>query len=143
MAKYSVFKGGIFKLMENLLKEKILFILNDVKTTGLRWKIGKNIEHLEKRKRKGHIPNDFTLNDYERVILSIINDVENDVYLYYLKGFIKDYFVFGNGKWIVIIGDDSIIDTAFQIDTNYFEYLSKEKGYEYLGKIKEVFEDGE
>lgn len=129
--------------MEKLLKESILFVLNDVKMNGLKWKLGKNVEHLEKRKRKGHIPSDFTLEDYERVILSIINNVENDVYLYYLKGFIKDYFVFGNGSWIVIIGDDSIIDTAFQIDTSYSDYLSKDKGYEYLGKIKEVLEDGE
>lgn len=129
--------------MEKLLKESILFVLNDVKMNGLKWKLGKNVEHLEKRKRKGHIPSDFTLDDYERVILSIINNVENDVYLYYLKGFIKDYFVFGNGSWIVIIGDDSIIDTAFQIDTSYSDYLSKDKGYEYLGKIKEVLEDGE
>lgn len=129
--------------MEKLLKETILFVLNDVKKNGLKWKLGKNVEHLEKRKRKGHIPSDFTLDDYERVILSIINNVENDVYLYYLKGFIKDYFVFGNGSWIVIIGDDSIIDTAFQIDTSYSDYLSKDKGYEYLGKIKEVLENGE
>ncbi|MFC4799472.1 hypothetical protein ACFPA1_08885 [Neobacillus sp. GCM10023253] len=70
--------------------------------------------------------------------MEIVSGKESEVFLYYLKGFKKDYFVFGDGKWVVIIGEDAIMETSFPIDGDYFEYLSNKKGYEYLGKIKEV-----
>jgi hypothetical protein len=96
------------------------------------------LKHLKTRKEYGHIPDDFSMKDYENVIMKIINGKENDVFLYYLKGFKKDYIVFGDGKWIVILGEDTIMETSFPIDGDYFEYLSKKKGYEYIGKVEEV-----
>jgi hypothetical protein len=41
--------------------------------------------------------------------------------------------------WIVIIGEDGIMETAMIAD-NYESYLHPSKGYKYLGQIKEVFE---
>lgn len=75
------------------------------------------------------------MRDYENVI---INDKESDVYLYFVRGFKKDYFVFGDGKWIVIVGEDAITETSFQIEGEYTQYLSWKKGYMYLGKEEEV-----
>jgi len=111
--------------METRIKEKVQFILNNVNTSGLKWKTGKDLKHLRTRKEYGHIPDDFSLSDYENVILKIMNGKENDVFLYFLRGFIKDYIVFGDGEWIVIIGEDALMETCFPISGNYFEYLSK------------------
>ncbi len=124
--------------METIIKDKIQWVINEVITNGLKWKAGKDLKHLQTRKEYGHIPHDFSIEDYESVIIRIMNDNENDVFLYHLKGFKKNYFVFGDGKWIVIIGEDTIMETCFPISGEYFEYLSKKKGYEYIGKVKEV-----
>jgi hypothetical protein len=119
------------------MKEKVRIILNKVNSDGLEWKIGKGVKHLKTRKEYGHIPDDFSMRDYENVIM---NDKKSDVYQYFVKGFHKVYIVFGDGKWIVIIGEDGMMETSFRIDSNYCEYLSRKKGYEYLGKVEEVFE---
>jgi hypothetical protein len=121
--------------------EKVQYIINEVNRDGLRWKKGKDIKHLRVRKEYGHIPNDFTLKDYEAIILNIMNGRGNDIYLYFVQGFKKHYFVFGDGLWIVIIGEDCVMETSFPIDGDYFDYLSKKNGYEYFGKAEEVFND--
>lgn len=131
-------KGGKNEKLDNIIKQKLANIIRDMNKYGLKWKVGKDIGHLRKRKKYGHVPQDFSLKDYEHVILSIVNGTENDVFLYFLQGFKKDYFVFGNGVWIVIVGDDGIMETSFIVDGDYNDYLSKEKGYKYIGKVKEV-----
>lgn len=35
------------------------------------WKSGKDIKHLEKSKEYGHIPEDFSLKVYEKLIMDI------------------------------------------------------------------------
>lgn len=124
--------------VNNSIKFEIQMILNEVNSNGLKWKKGEDEKHLNKRIKKGHLSNDFTLNDYEKIILGIMNGKDNDVYIYYKRSFIRNYIVFGDGTWIAIIGNDAIMETSFVIDGDYSEYLSKEKGYEYLGKLKEV-----
>jgi len=48
-------------------------------TEGLMWKSGKDIKHLEIREEYGHIPEDFSLKDYEKLIMDTVNnkDIEN------------------------------------------------------------------
>ena len=83
---------------------------------------------------------DWELKDYIALILNIMNDKENDIYTYYKITFDQKYFIFADGSaWMVIIGEDGIIDTAMIAD-NYDNYLDSSKGYRYIGKIKEVFE---
>ncbi|WP_338452581.1 hypothetical protein R4Z09_12305 [Niallia oryzisoli] len=81
------------------LKAKVRFILNEVNVNGLVWKKGKDLKHLKTRKEYGHIPNDFSMSDYEDVIMKIMNEKENDVFLYYLKGYQKiiSYLTMENG----------------------------------------------
>ncbi|MFZ3589996.1 hypothetical protein ACOI1C_12125 [Bacillus sp. DJP31] len=62
-----------------------------------------------------------------------INDKESDIFLYSVKGYKKDYIVFGDGEWIVIVGEDAMMETSFQIEGDYSKYLSMKKGYMYLG----------
>ena len=130
--------------MKSETKKKIRHIIKDVNKNGLKWKRGKDIEHLEKRKRKCHIPEDFTIEAYESIIIDIIDDKENETYLYFLEGFEQNYYVFANPKtkWMVIIGENTVIESAFIIDKKpYHVYLSKERGYMYLGTVKEVISD--
>ena len=130
--------------MESETKRKIRHIIKGVNKNGLKWKKGNDIEHLEKRIRRCHIPEDFTIEAYESIIIDIIRDKENETYLYFLEGFEQNYYVFANRetKWIVIIGENTIIESAFIIDKKpYHVYLSKERGFTYLGTVKEVTSD--
>ncbi|WP_071392713.1 hypothetical protein [Bacillus tuaregi] len=125
-------------------REKIRHIINEVNKNGINWKKGKDIEHLEKRIRRCHIPADFTLEMYESIIINMINDKENETYLYYLKGYEQNYYVFANPetKWTVIVGENTVMESAYMIDKKpYRVYLSKERGYTYLGTVKEVMRD--
>jgi len=60
-------------------------------------------------------------------------------YIYFKQTFLQNYYVFADGEqWIVIIGEDGVMETVMIAD-NYPNYLPAAKGYQYLGKIKEVF----
>jgi len=124
--------------VESIYRKKIIWLIEKCNEIGLRWKVGKDLFHLKKRIEVGHLPADFSIQDYENLILSIINALDSEIYIYSLARFQKDYFVFGDGIWVVIIGEDGIMETAFVVDGNYREYLSEEKGYQYLGTVKEV-----
>jgi len=55
---------------------------------------------------------------------------EVEVYRYWLPNFQKSYVVFGLPKWIVIVGEDGIMETAFEIDReDYYSYLNPKAGY--------------
>jgi hypothetical protein len=115
-------------------------ILITIKQNGLAWKPGKDEYHLIKRKKRRHIPEDWELIDYIELIMNILNDKENDIYIYFKENFNQNYFIFADGNsWIVIIGEDGIIDTAMIAD-KYDTYLDDSKGYRYAGKLKEVWQ---
>ncbi|WP_102344786.1 hypothetical protein [Bacillus sp. Marseille-P3661] len=46
---------------------------------GPKWKNGKGFLHLNKRKNRGHIPKDWTMNDYNQLILNIVKNLQNEV----------------------------------------------------------------
>ncbi|MBB6446719.1 hypothetical protein [Bacillus benzoevorans] len=129
--------------MNSETEGKIRHIIKDINNNGLNWKMGKGIEHLKKRIKRHHIPEDFTMEAYERLIIDIINYKENEIYLYYLKGYEQNYYVFANPeiKWLVIIGENTVMESAFKIDKKpYHVYLSESRGFTYLGTVKEVLE---
>lgn len=94
---------------------------------------------MEKRKKRKEIPEDWRLQDYDKLILKIMNDRENDIHLYYFLGFTQEYFVFDDGHWMVIIGKDKVMETCM-FRKNTSSYLKSEDGYTYIGKVREVFE---
>lgn len=125
--------------MNHVLKNQIKELLITIKLHGLSWKPGMDEYHLIKRKKRRHIPEDWTLNDYISLIMNILNDKENDIYIYFKESFLQNYFIFADGNsWIVVIGEDGIIETAMIAD-RYDTYLDLSKGYKYIGKIKEVW----
>lgn len=120
------------------IKKCIVKVLDQITQNGITWKPRKDIKHLKDRKKRGHIPQDWELRDYEGLILSILNDIGNETYIYYKRGFDQNYFVFGDGYWIVIIGENGVMETAFPPD-NYNRYLlGEDRGYTYVGTIEEV-----
>lgn len=125
--------------MNEEVKNQLHDLLVDINHNGLTWKPRKDVYHLNKRKVRGHIPGDFKLKDYIALIMNILRDKETDIYIYFKQTFGQNYFVFADGgTWIVILGEDGIIETAMIAD-NYINYLDSAKGYRFIGKIKEVF----
>jgi hypothetical protein len=80
---------------------------------------------------------EWFLSDYNSLILNIMNDVENDIHLYFLSTFEQDFFCFDNGEWIVIGGENGVMETCMK--GNPQNYFINYPGYTYLGKVKDVF----
>ena len=113
-------------------------VIKRIRYTDLEWKPGKGEGHLNKRKIMGQFPQDYTLDDYNNLIKSIVNDNENEIYLYYKITYDQKYFAFGDYKrnWKVIIGENGIMETAYEIiDMDYEQHFQKQ-GYYFLGTIK-------
>lgn len=123
-------------------KCKAARLISFIEEQGPIWKINSDTHHHNKRVRKGDIPSDFTLEDYNKLIKQICTIPSNESYVYYKDGFDQDYFVFGDGVyWIAIVGENGIMETAFPPDS-YKRYLDSNMGYQYLGTIKEVLQNG-
>ncbi|MDF0728260.1 hypothetical protein PY093_16465 [Cytobacillus sp. S13-E01] len=129
--------------MDSLTKKEIRRIIDSYNVTGPVWKSNDSFHsgeyHLVKRKRRNEIPEDWDLRDYDNLILKIMNNLENEIHLYYLIGFMQEYIVFDDGKWMVIVGKDKVMETCM-FRKNTSSYLKSEDGYNYLGKVREVFE---
>lgn len=124
-------------MFNNEIREKLIMTLDNIIEYGPKWKIGKAVQHFNKRAYHGHIPSDWSLENYNSLIISIANNLNNEAYLYYKDAFQKRYFVIGNKEWIVLVGEDEIMETAFP-PNNYKNYLSSKDGYQFMGIIKEV-----
>ena len=49
---------------------------------GLRWRLGKDTQHLAKRIELGHLPVGTTLADYEAIIIRVISTSTAEVFVY-------------------------------------------------------------
>lgn len=126
--------------MDVTLKNQIKAILISLEQNGLTWKTGKDKYHLSKRKNRQYVPYDWEMQDYITLIMNILTDKENDNYIYFKESFNQNYFVFADeNAWIVIIGENGIIETAIITD-RYNHYLDERKGYRYIGKMKDVWQ---
>lgn len=101
------------------------------------WKPGKDLQHLNKRKSMGHIPQSYTLEDYNQLIQSIVLEPNNKVYLY-IFGQVRYYGIAGNAlsaEWLVLVSSQGIMETAFPPD-DMQGYIDK-RGFEVLGRVGE------
>ncbi|MBM3238243.1 hypothetical protein FJZ31_18280 [Candidatus Poribacteria bacterium] len=120
--------------ISNDIKQEVLSAIRAIRQRVI-WKPGKDIQHLDKRKSMGHIPQGYTLNDYNQLILSIVSESTNEVYLY-IFGQAHYYGIVGNAlgvKWLVLVSSQGVMETAFPPD-NLQEYIDK-RGFERLGKV--------
>lgn len=116
-----------------------------IKTIGaiqsnVKWKLGKAEPHLAKRIRLGHLPEGSTLANYEEIIGSVTSNPATKVYAY-----IYDQTTYPtltatveSRIWLVMIGMDGILETAFPPD-NPDRYLSNNP-FVYLGILEELLQ---
>lgn len=126
--------------MDSDLKSIIKGIIDNFNSSGVVWKVENNKHygehHLKRRKNRNELTTEWELKDYNNHILNIINGINNDVHLYYLETFTQKDFTFDDGSWIVIIGENGVMETCMiGKPSNYFK---KNPGYTYLGKVKDV-----
>ncbi|PJN56123.1 hypothetical protein PAEVO_28460 [Paenibacillus sp. GM2FR] len=123
--------------------ENVIRIRKQVLGKGLVWNEGKLDDHLVKRKKRKHIPEDWTTSDYESKIKEIVSNLDSEVYRYSKPEFKQDTFVFGDGElWIVMVEEDGTMTTSFPFksEQKYRNYLNVDDGYNYMGTVKEVRE---
>lgn len=103
---------------------------------GPKWKSDSALNnHVKKRINKGHIPNDWSVNDYNNKIREIMNKDNLEVYEYIKNErtgelFDPKYYIYGDGEWIVMVGENGVMETAFPpdiINGGYSGYLESLK----------------
>ena len=104
--------------------------------TEIRWKSGKDVKHLAKRIRLGHLPAEATLTEYEAIITTILNDDRARLYVFFYDDTSYPTVVatFGNREWLVIIDLNGVMETAFPPDdpTNYLA----DSAFVYVGLVE-------
>lgn len=106
----------------------------------IRWKPGKDVQHLQTRIRYGHLHVTATVVDYETIIISILNDLQTDVYIYLWGQDIYPTLVntYQDQQWLVMFRLNGIMETAFP-PTDPEAYLADPR-FRYLGKMQEMIE---
>lgn len=105
---------------------------------SIQWKPGKDLTHLEKRKRRGHLSKEFSLEDLNRLIQNLIHQDTSKIYLYRF-GENRYYIVRGEiekKEWFIIFSKEGIIETVFP-PRNAERYLSR-RGMALLGEMREI-----
>lgn len=106
-----------------------------------RWKLGKDVKHLEKRKAMGHLPEEYSLEKFTGLIQKLLWEEVNEVYVYKF-GQERYYFVrgmVGEEEWIVILSKEGVIETAFP-PYDIEDYLRKRR-VEPLGRVGEILKE--
>ncbi len=84
----------------------------------VRWKPGKDHQHLTKRIRQGHLAFATTLAEYQQIILTIVSHPDAFVYVYRYGS--TDYPAvvasYQGRIWLVMFSLEGIMETAFPPD---------------------------
>ncbi|NIM14502.1 MAG: hypothetical protein GTO45_20985 [Candidatus Aminicenantes bacterium] len=104
----------------------------------IRWKPTSAMHHLQKRKSRGHLPPDATLEDYEKIILKVLSDKSAQVYRYWYNRvpYVTVIAVVQNKQWLVMFNYDGIMESCFVLERPQ-QYLAK-PGFEWIGFLREV-----
>lgn len=102
------------------------------------WKHDSAERHLRKRKQRGHLPSTATLEDYERIILTVLQDRTCRVYRYWYNGipYVTVVATVGTRQWLVMFAYDGVLESAFVVERPE-RYLCK-PGFEWIGSLNEV-----
>ena len=82
---------------------------------GLRWRPGKDTQHLAKRIELEHLSVGTTLAGYEAIIIRVINTSTAEVFAYRWgeTSFPAVVAEVEGVRWLVMVGLDSVMETAF------------------------------
>jgi hypothetical protein len=105
---------------------------------GLRWRPGKDTEHLAKRIELGHLPVGTTLAEYEAIIIRVISTSTAEVFVYRRGEILYPTVVaeVEGARWLVMVGLDSIMETAFPPE-DPGTYLANPQ-FQRLGTLEEL-----
>jgi uncharacterized membrane protein len=118
--------------------EEVIALLNAVRSQT-RWKTNESAQyHLEKRRRRGHLPSTATLKEYENIITTAVHQETAKVYRYWYQqiAYVTVVAKIEKQDWLVMIGPNGVLETAFVVERPE-RYLQK-PGFEYLGRLSEV-----
>ena len=105
----------------------------------IRWKHDSSaLNHLKKRKMRGHLSETATLEKYEQIISQVLQDRSAQVYNYWYGRvpYITIVAIIHDKHWLVMFSTSGILETAFVVDRPDY-YLSK-PGFERIGLLSEV-----
>jgi hypothetical protein len=110
---------------------------------NIQWKPQKAEPHLKKRIRLGHLPEDSTIAAYEAIIHQILINPKAKVYVYRDESLLYPSVtsIIDGQIWLVILGIDSILETAFP-PSNPKTYLGN-RSFIYLGILEDLQPDHE
>ena len=106
--------------------------------TQVRWSPCSATRHLLKRKLRGHLPAEATINDYERIVRTVLEDPQARIYLYHHgeATYVTVVAVIQSRYWLVMFSIDDLMESAFVVDRPD-RYLNRSV-FEMVGLLKEV-----
>ncbi|MBS1250117.1 MAG: hypothetical protein MAG431_01707 [Chloroflexi bacterium] len=104
----------------------------------IRWKPNSATRHLQKRKRRGHLPLTASLEEYEHIISNVVQDKAAHVYLYWYKrvAYVAVVSEIEEQQWLVMFAYNGVLESAFVLERPS-RYLNK-PGFEEIGLLSEV-----
>ena len=86
----------------------------------LRWKPGSAERHLRMRIKREHLPAEATIDAYEQIIASVLDDPFAHVYMYQESDtpYLSVTSIVRRQHWLVIAGMDGVLETAFIVEIN-------------------------
>jgi hypothetical protein len=102
------------------------------------WKPGSAAAHLAKRKRRGHLPKEATVLDYEQIIRGVVSERRATVYVYTHEDvpYIAVVARVQTQDWLVMFGLNGLLESAYVLERPEL-YLTKPV-FQRLGTVEEV-----
>jgi hypothetical protein len=127
----------MLEIQRNQLRRVVSQVI-DMLRHEIKWKPGKDWQHLQTRIGYGHLPADSTMAGYENIIRGILADKAAEIYVYTWETNIYPTVVgdYNNEKWLVMFSLSGIMETAFP-PTDVEEYLSNPR-FQKLGLMGEL-----
>ncbi len=119
------------------LRDKIIVALKSVQK-DVRWKPGKGHEHLQTRKRYGHLAPNATLEEYNEIIQTLMNSETAELYIYVWQEdnlYPTVVSTYDQKVWLVMFSLSGVLETAFP-PTSPQEYLSDRRFHD-QGSVQE------
>lgn len=104
----------------------------------VRWKPDSASRHLQKRKRRGHLPPNATIDDYESIIRTALQDKAAQVYRYWYNRlpYVAVVAMVQTNRWLIMFSYDGVLESAFVVE-HPERYLNK-PGFEWIGSLGEL-----
>jgi hypothetical protein len=119
------------------LRVQIVNAVHSVRSQ-VRWKPGSAVRHLLKRKLRGHLPSGATLDDYERMVWTVLQDSQAQVYLYRYGDipYAAVVAVVEQRHWLVMFTVDGVMESAYVVERP--EHYLSHPAFACIGSLSEV-----